>query len=108
RLCPDRSRPRRAKKREGLLPGNSPRRHRLYLPRRSVPNDGYIQAGFVAYGVASFEVPREPTLVPSRPRRVSCSVSAPLKNSHAHAGIGLARFSLWTFAPSACATITRI
>ena len=48
RLCPGRSRPRRAKKREGLRPGNSPRSHRLCLPRRSVPNDGYIQASFVA------------------------------------------------------------
>ena len=31
---------RRAKKREGLRPGNSPSSHRPCLPRRSVPNDG--------------------------------------------------------------------
>ena len=52
RLCPGRSRPRRAKKREGLRPGNSPRSHRLCLSRRSVPNDGYIQASFVAHHTA--------------------------------------------------------
>ena len=52
RLCPSRSRPRRAKKREGLRPGNSPRSHRLRLPRRSVPNNGYIQASFVAHHTA--------------------------------------------------------
>jgi hypothetical protein len=34
-LCPGRSRPRRAKKREGLHRGNSPRSHRLCLPRHS-------------------------------------------------------------------------
>ena len=50
RLSLGRSRPRRAKKREGLRRRNSPRSHRLCLSRRSVPNDGYIQASFVASG----------------------------------------------------------
>ena len=53
RLSPGRSRPRRAKKREGLRPRNSPRSHRLCLPRRSFPNDQTILGPKAGTGTSS-------------------------------------------------------
>src|SRR5262245_8270145 len=48
RLCPDRSRPRRAKKARRVAPRKLDAQASSVSPRRSFTNDGYIQAGFVA------------------------------------------------------------